>query len=138
MSLRTNEVVIKIVIKDRSPSMRHVSRIPQGCLWIGCLKRMNFDPKIQIGKYRPQTPTSRTYLPKENSRRDEWINLLHLFNISHFSSLCCAQEFQLYSCSTTMTKRDARTNRRRQDYGKIKSRRTLHLISICLDKFLIP
>ena len=32
--------------------------------------------------------------------RDVWNNLLHLFNISHFSSLCCAQNFRFQSCST--------------------------------------
>ena len=32
--------------------------------------------------------------------RKEWNNLLHLFNISHFSSLCCAQNFSLIGCIT--------------------------------------
>ena len=32
-------------------------------------------------------------------------NHFHLFNISHFSSLCCAQNFILTSCTKTMAKR---------------------------------
>ena len=40
----------------------------------------------------------------ENVTRDEWNNLLHLFNISHFSSTCCTKNFRLISWST-MAKR---------------------------------
>ena len=43
-------------------------------------------------------------LTKGNFTRDEWNNLLHLFNISHFSSTCCTKNFSLISCST-MAKR---------------------------------
>ena len=42
-----NEAVIKIVIKGRSPTMRHVSRTHRVALdWL--LDRINLDPKIQI------------------------------------------------------------------------------------------
>ena len=44
-------------------------------------------------------------LTKGNFTRDEWNNLLSLFNISHFCSLCCSQNFSLTSCSKTMAKR---------------------------------
>ena len=37
--------------------------------------------------------------------RDERNNLLHLFNISHFSSLCCAQNFSLTSYTKKVAKR---------------------------------
>ena len=43
-------------------------------------------------------------LTKGNFTRDAWNNLLHLFNISHFSSACCAQHFSLTSCPKTMAK----------------------------------
>ena len=39
-------------------------------------------------------------LTEGNFTRDEWNNLLHLFNISHFSSTCCTLNFSLISCST--------------------------------------
>ena len=44
-------------------------------------------------------------LTNGNFTRDEWNNLLHLSNISHFSSLCCIQNFSLNSCPKTMAKR---------------------------------
>ena len=44
-------------------------------------------------------------LTKGNFTRDEWNNLHHLFNISHSSSLCCAKNFSLISCTKTMAKR---------------------------------
>ena len=39
-----------------------------------------------------------------NFTRDEWNNVVHLFNISHFISTCCTKNFSLISCST-MAKR---------------------------------
>ena len=46
-----------------------------------------------------------TYLTEGNFTCDEWNNLLYLFSISHFSYLCCAQNFSLTSCTKTMAKR---------------------------------
>ena len=44
-------------------------------------------------------------LTKGNFTRDEWNNLHHLFNISHFSTLCCAKNFSLIRFTETMAKR---------------------------------
>ena len=44
-------------------------------------------------------------LTKGSFSRDEWNNLLHLFNNSHFSSTCCAENSSLISCPKTMAKR---------------------------------
>ena len=42
-----NEAVIKMIIKDRSPTMRHVSRTHRVALdWL--FDSMNLDPKIHI------------------------------------------------------------------------------------------
>ena len=42
-----NEAVIKMIIKGRSPTMRHVSRTHRVALdWL--FDRINLDPKIQI------------------------------------------------------------------------------------------
>ena len=68
--------------------------------------------------------------------RDEWNNLLHLFNISHFSSTCCTKTFSLMSYTRKMAKRSAGTKVRRQDCGKIKAHGN-ELEVNCLDKFLI-
>ena len=91
-----NEAVIKMIIKGRSPTIRHVSRPHRVALdWL--FDRINLEPEIQ---YRLAD-----MLTKGNFTREEWNNLLHLFNVSHFSSLCCAQNVSSTSCTRTMAKR---------------------------------
>ena len=98
-----NEAVNKIIIKGRSPTMRHVSRTHRVALdWL--FDRINLDSKIQI-KYIDTKNQLADILTKGNFTRDEWNNSLNLFNISHFSSLCCAQNFSLTGCPETMAKR---------------------------------
>ena len=92
-----NEAVIKMIIKGRSLTMRHVSRTHRVALdWL--FDRINSDPKIQ-NRYIDTKHHLADKLTKGNSTRDEWNNLLHLFKIRHFSFLCCAQSFSLISCS---------------------------------------
>ena len=82
-----NEAVIKMIIKGRSPTMRHVSRTHRVALdWL--LDRISLDPKIQI-KYIDTKNQLADILTKGNFTRDEWNHLLTLFNISHFSSTAC-------------------------------------------------
>ena len=82
--LEDNEAVIKMIIKGRSPTMRHVSRTHRVALdWL--FDRINLDSKIQI-KYIDTKDQLADMLSKGNFTRDEWNNLLCLFNISHFSS----------------------------------------------------
>ena len=82
-----NEAVIKISIKGRSPTMRHVSRTHRVALdWL--FDRINLDPKIQI-KYIDTKNQLADILTQGNFTRDEWNHLLNLFNISHFSSTAC-------------------------------------------------
>ena len=88
-----NEAVIKMIIKGRSPTMSYVSRTHRVAL-DGLFDRINLDPKIQI-RYMDTTHQLADILTKGTFTRDERNNLFHLFNISHFSSLCCAQNFQL-------------------------------------------
>ena len=79
-----NEAVIKMIIKGRSPTMRHVSRTFRTALdWL--FDRINLDPRIQI-KYIDTKNQLADILTKGNFTRDEWNHLLCLFNISHFSS----------------------------------------------------
>ena len=57
-----NEAVIKMIIKGRSPTMRHVSRTHRVALdWL--FDRINLDSKIQI-KYIDTKTNSQTFLPK--------------------------------------------------------------------------
>ena len=82
-----NEAVIKMIIKGRSPTMRHVSRTHRVALdWL--FDGINLDPKIQI-KYIDTKNQLADILTKGNFTRDEWNHLLTLFNISHFSSAAC-------------------------------------------------
>ena len=111
-----NEAVIKMIIKGRSPTMRHVSRTHRVALdWL--FGRINLDSKIQI-KYIDTENQLTDILTKGNFRRDEWNHLLCLFNISHLSSTVC---------SDTMAKRS------QQDSGEeritAKSRPLMNLIA---------
>ena len=82
-----NEAVIKMIIKGRSPTMRHISRTHRVALdWL--FDRINLDPKIQI-KYIDTKNQLADILTKGNFTRDEWNHLLNLFNISHFRSTAC-------------------------------------------------
>ena len=84
-----NEAVIKMIIKGRSPTMRHVSRTNGVALdWL--FERINLDPKIQI-KFIDTKHQHADILTKGNFTRDEWNHLLCLFNISHFSSTVCSE-----------------------------------------------
>ena len=79
--------MIKMIIKGRSPTMRHVSRTHRVALdWL--FDRINLDSKIQI-KYTDTTNQLADIPTKGNFTRDEWNHLLNLFNISHFSSTSC-------------------------------------------------
>ena len=126
------EAVIKMIIKGRSPTMRHVSRTHRVALdWL--FERINLDPMIQIRYIDIKHQLADMFI-KGNFTRDEWNNLLHLFYISQFSSLCFAQNFS-FTCCQNDGEGDARTKRRRQECGKIKAHSTepdFH----CLDKFL--
>ena len=83
-----NEAVIKMIIKGRSLTMRHVSRTHRVALdWL--FDRINLDYKIQI-KYIDSKNQLSDILTKGNFTRDEWNHLLCLFNISHFSSTVCS------------------------------------------------
>ena len=80
-----NEEVNKMIIKGRSPTMRHVSTTHRVALdWL--FDRINLDPKIQI-KYIDTKNQLADILTKENFTRDAWNHLLFLFHISPFRSV---------------------------------------------------
>ena len=84
-----NEAVIKMIIKGRSPTMRHVSGTHVVASdWL--CDRIRLKPKIQI-KYidtKNQLADMRT---KGNFIRDEWNHLECLSKICHFSSTNCSE-----------------------------------------------
>ena len=111
-----NEAVIRMIIKGRSPIMRHVSRTHRVALdWF--FDRFNLDTKIQI-KYIDTKNQLVHILSKGKFSRDEWNHLLCLFNISHFSFTVCSE---------------AMAKRLQQDSGEVrvtaKSRLVMSLIA---------
>ena len=113
-----DEAVIKMIIKGRSRTMRHVSRTHRVALdWL--FDRTNLDPKIQI-KYIDTKNQLADMLTNGNFTRDEWNHLLCLFKKSHFSSA---------ECSEVMSKRTP------EDAGEervtAKSKPMMNLVSRC-------
>ena len=96
--LRTMRQQSKWTLKADCPTMRHVSRTHRVTL-VRLFDRINLDPKIQIRHIDTKHQLA-DMLTGGNFTRDEWNNLLHLLNISHFSSICCTMNFSLISCST--------------------------------------
>ena len=98
-----NEAVIQMITKGRSPTKRRVSRTHRVARdWL--FERINWDRKIQI-KYIDTKHQQADIWTEGNFTRDKWNNLLNLCNISHFSSLCCAQNFSFTRCLMTMATR---------------------------------
>ena len=113
-----NEAVIKMIIKGRSPTMRHVSRIHRVALdWL--FDRIRLDPKIQI-TYIDTKNQLADMLTKGNFTRDEWNHLVCLFNISH---------------SSYINSLEAMSKRTQEDAGEervtAKSKPMINLVSRC-------
>ena len=116
-----SEAVIKMIIKGRSPTKRHVSRTHRVALdWL--FDRINLDHKIQI-KYIDTKNQLADVLTKGNFTRDEWNHLLCLFNIGHFSST---------NCSEVMSKRTPKDSG--EERVTAKSKPMMNLVSRCSEK----
>ena len=110
-----------MIIKGRSPTMRHVSRTHRVALdWL--FDRINLDPKIQI-KYIDTKNQLADMLTKGNFTRDEWNHLLCLFNISHFSYAVC---------SDVMSKRSQKESG--EERITAKSRPMMNLVARCSER----
>ena len=82
-----NEAVIKMIMKGRSPPMRHVSRTHRVALdWL--FDRINLEPKIQI-KCVDNKNQLADMLTEGSFTRDEWNHLLCLFNKLNFPLFSC-------------------------------------------------
>ena len=105
-----NEAVIKMIIKGRSATMRHVSRTHRVALdWL--FDRINLEPKIQI-KYIDTKNQLADILTKGNFTLDEWNHLWCLFNISHF---------EFHHLSWSDVEKNARRCRWRKSHSKIEA-----------------
>ena len=97
-----NEAVIKMFIKRRSPTMRHVSRTHRVALdWL--FDRINLEPKIQI-KYVNTSNQLADMLTKGKFSRDEWDHLLRL--LKSRISRCFPTAIFLQTESTVSCPRD--------------------------------
>ena len=78
-----------MIIKGRSPTMRHVSRTHRVALdWL--FDRINLEPKIQINYVDTKNQLA-DMLTKASFTRDERRHLLRLFNMMSFSMFSCSQ-----------------------------------------------
>ena len=112
-----NEAVIKMIIKGRRPTMRHVSRTHRVALdWL--FERIDLDSKFQI-KYVDTSNQPADMLTKKGSfTRDEWNHLLCVFNIRNFSMFSC-RHFLSIRKKSTMSKR---AQERRTEEGPMVSK----------------
>ena len=127
-----NEAVVRMIIKGRSPTTRHVTRTHRVALNL-LLDRVILDSKIQI-KYVDTKNQHADMLTTSNFTRDEWNILLYVVNISHSSSLLLRSEIQLDQLHQNDGEKGARTGRRQQDRGKVKADDD-ELGRLCLDEF---
>ena len=81
-----NEAVIKMIIKGRCPTMRHVSRTHRVAF---VFDRINLDSKIQI-KFVHTKNQLADMLTKGSFTKDEWDHLLRLLNIMNYSTFSCS------------------------------------------------
>ena len=108
-----NEAVIKMIIRGRGPTVRHVSRTRRAALdWF--FDRINLDPKIQI-RYIDTKNQLADILTRGNFTRDEWTHLLRFFFFSQY------QHVQLCQLPSNSVEKDTGRNRRRMNYGKVKT-----------------
>ena len=118
-----NEAVINMIIKERSPTVRHVSRNHRVPLdWL--FDRINLNPKIQITHIDTKNQLA-DMLTKGNFTRDEWNLLLCLFNISHFS---------FTDCSEVMSKRTQKDSG--EEGVTAKSKQMMNMVSRCSERTL--
>ena len=85
------DAVIKMIIRGRSPTMRHASRTHRVALdWL--FDRINLDPNIQI-KYVDTKNQLADTLSQGNITHDEWDHLLRLLNTMNLSTFSCSHVF---------------------------------------------
>ena len=96
-----NEAVIKMIIKGRSPTMRHVSRTHRVALdWL--LDRINLDPNIQIGDKLADKKTTRKHTDKRE--------ISHVMN----GIIFCVYSTSAISVPLTVSKRCRKEHKKMQ------------------------
>ena len=127
-----NEALIKMIIKGRCPTMRHVSKTHRVALgWL--LDRKNLDPKIQI-KFVDTNNQLADILTKGNFTRDEWNHLFRMLNIMifpvfSFSNLCKFLS-DLIRKQCAMSKKVQESNQKEGSAGAKPKPMNLNLLSM--------
>ena len=119
-----------MIIKGRSPTKRHVSRIQRVAL--GCLfDRINRDPKIQIKDVHNRNKLA-DMLTKSTFTRDEWHHLLRLskFNIMNKSVFSRGDTANRIDESLVMSKRKMQEKQHGEEDTRVvgKSRPVRNLV----------
>ena len=105
-----NEAVIKMIVKGRSPTMRHVSRTHRVALdWL--FDRINLDPKIQINYIDTKKPTRRH--TNQGEFHTWWMESSFVF-IQHLP-------FQLHEQRQSDSEKNTRRCRWRKIHSKIEA-----------------
>ena len=113
------EAVIKMIMKGRSLTMRHVSRTHRVALdWL--LGGIKMDPKIQI-KYVDSKNQLADSLTEGNLKRDEWSHLLRLFNIMNFSMFSSSHFLSIKKIEHHVGESWGKKDRRRACGGEIEA-----------------
>ena len=101
--------------------MRHVSRTHRVALdWL--FDRINLDPKIQIRYIDTKQQLRRHIDQRQLSHSDEWDNLLSFVQHQPFQFIFAALRISaLTSCTKNNGEKDAGTERRKQDCGRVKA-----------------
>ena len=110
--------------KGKEPDNETCFQILQSCSCLAVSIESILDPKIQI-KYIDTKNQLADKQTKGNFTRDEWNNLLCLFNISHFSST---------NCSEVMSKRTQKSTG--EERVTAKSKQMINLVSLCSERDL--
>ena len=125
-----NEAMIKMIIKGRSPTMRHVSETPRVALvWL--FDRINMDPKIQV-KHVDAKHHLADILTKANLTRDEWNTFFICLTSDTSAPFAALRIFSLSSCTKAMAKK--MQEEKREERIVAKSKPTFNLVSCC-EKF---
>ena len=125
-----NEAVIKMIIKDRSPTIRHVSRTDRAALdWL--FNSINLDRHIQIN-YVDSGSQLADILTKSTFTRDEWHHLLRLLNIMSNSASSCSHVRNKIADPLVMSKRQMQDKQQGAECDRVaaKSRPARNLVDL--------
>ena len=110
-----------MIIKGRSPTLRHVSRTHSVALvWL--FDRINLDSEDSNPVHWHQTLTRRHFDKKDTSPVTNG-TIFFVCSTSAIAALCAvARNFSLISCTERMAKRMQEQIRRKQDCGEIQAK----------------